>query len=81
MNRDLDGWDYEKSGENDGDLNVEDVGLTDTCPEHGEQDVRRLSQCGPDHDPTETAVLACGHEVASFGPGDPNSIVRTHRAR
>ena len=79
MSRDLDGYDYERSGEHDQDLT--DFGVTDTCPEHGEQDVTGLGECGPAHDPNGTAILACGHEVTSFGPGEPNVIVRTRQVR
>lgn len=67
------------SGEND--LNMADIGMTDDCPVHGSQPVVRLGECGSREDPYGTSVLECGHEVACFGPGEDNIIVRTRTPR
>lgn len=49
---------------------------TDTCPEHGlVMVVDYTGTAGPD--PYAVNVLACGHSVACFGPGEPNVIVAT----
>jgi hypothetical protein len=56
------------------------AGPTDTCPDHGEQSVVRTAATGGP-DPYAINVLACGHSVMSFGPGEVNVIVRTPRLR
>ncbi len=49
---------------------------TDTCPEHGlVMVVDYTGTSGPD--PYAVNVLACGHSVACFGPGEPNTIIAT----
>ena len=52
---------------------------TDTCPEHGKQDVIGYSSTnGPD--PYGVNQLKCGHWVVSYGPGEPNVIIN-HKPR
>lgn len=46
------------------------------CPSHGRQKVVGSGVCGAKEDPYGTDKLACGHEVAAFGPGEPMVIVR-----
>jgi hypothetical protein len=53
---------------------------SDTCPEHGEQKVTRFAATGGP-DPYAINVLACGHSVMCFGPGEVNVIVQTPRVR
>jgi hypothetical protein len=53
-----------------------ELGLPDTdeCPVHGNQPVVAYSSTrGPD--PYAVNKLACGHQVACLGPGEPNVIV------
>lgn len=47
---------------------------TDTCPEHGVQDVTGYSAT-QGSDPYSVQHLACGHKVICLGPGDPNIII------
>jgi len=51
----------------------------EVCPEHGLQAITGHGVCGPRHDPYGTVRMACGCETTSFGPGEPDIIVRRRR--
>ncbi len=56
---------------NDGTLEEYDPVDTDTCPEHGTQEVTSyMSSKGPD--PYAINKLKCGCRVICVGPGEPN---------
>jgi hypothetical protein len=51
---------------------------TETCPEHGVQEVLRHS-ASAGADPYDVQHLACGHRVTCFGPGEDNVILGAGR--